>query len=190
MYRIVDLGKTGAVSFEPWQSQTHRLRELWPNLREILKAAGIHWAIIGGESSKDKDQARYMDLDDVRYLIAESRAAGVKSFLKQLGIRWAVDSNTYGTESRDGKRATEVNAGGNPTFWPGEFRSPKLREYPAVEWKTWTQSPKGTVYPNAERNDWEKWAMPEMECAGNPKHATVVQIAPCLPDRPKPTEEK
>jgi EAL domain-containing protein (putative c-di-GMP-specific phosphodiesterase class I) len=35
-----------------------------------------------------------MDLDDVRYLIAECRTAGVKVFLKQLGTRWAVDSNT------------------------------------------------------------------------------------------------
>jgi protein gp37 len=182
LHRIVDLGKTGAIvkfiSFEPWQSQARRLRDLCPNLREILKAAEIHWAIIGGESSKDKNQARYMDLDDVRYLIAECRAAGVKIFLKQLGTRWAVDSNTYGTKNRDGKRAKEVKAGGNPEFWPAEFHSPKLREYPAVEWKPWARPPKETVYPTAKTGDWKKWATPEMERAGNPKHTAIIQIVP------------
>src|SRR5208337_5332572 len=94
IYRIADLGKTGAhvkfVSFEPWLSGARRPREL-SNLRSVLRTARIDWAIIGGESSKRKDQARFMDIDDVRYLIEECRAAGVKIFLKQLGTRWAVD---------------------------------------------------------------------------------------------------
>jgi protein gp37 len=177
MYRIIDLGKTGAkvkfISFEPWLSERRPLAALCPNLREILKVAGIHWAIIGGESSKDKDQARFMDLDDVRYLIDECRAAGVKIFLKQLGTRWAVDSTTYGAKSPDGKRATEVNAGGNPEFWPTEFCDPTLREYPTAECKPWTPRAKSAVYPTANLGDWKKWATPEMEHAGNPKHALV-----------------
>jgi len=180
MSRILDLGKTGAcikfISFEPWQSEARKLRELCPGLREILKTAGIHWAIIGGESSKDRTSARYMDFNDVNYLIEECRAADVKIFLKQLGTRWAVDSNTYGTKSRDGKRATEVNSGGNPEFWPAEFRDQSLREYPAVEWQSWMRPPKGTVYPTAAPGDRRKWGTPEMERTGNPKHTAIVQI--------------
>jgi len=120
-----------------------------------------------------------MDLDDVRYLIGECRAAGARVFLKQLGTRWAVDSNTYGTKSRDGKRATEVNAGGNPKFWPAEFRDPRLREYPDIEWQPWKRPPKGTIYPTAKPGDWKQWATPEMERAGNPKHSSIVQITSC-----------
>jgi hypothetical protein len=117
-----------------------------------------------------------MDFNDVNYLIEECRAADVKIFLKQLGTRWAVDSNTYGTKSRDGKRATEVNSGGNPEFWPAEFRDQSLREYPAVEWQSWMRPPKGTVYPTAAPGDRRKWGTPEMERTGNPKHTAIVQI--------------
>jgi len=183
IYRIADLGKTDAhlkfISFEPWLSGARRLREQHPDLRSVLQAAGIDWAIIGGESSKRKDQARFMDLDDVRYLIEECRGAGVKIFLKQLGTRWAVDSNTYGAKGSDGKRAEEVNAGGNPAFWPAEFRDPQLREHPAVSNKPWAQ-PHG-IYPSAMPTDWKKWATPEMETPGNPKHANLVRIADLSP---------
>jgi protein gp37 len=181
MYRIAHLGKTDAhikfISFEPWLSAARPFRELCPNLRDVLKKAGIDWAIIGGESSKNKTSARYMDFNDVNYLIEECRAAGVKIFLKQLGTRWAVASGTFGKKGADGKRQKEANAGGAPELWPIEYRDPSLREHPEVEWKPWTRPPKENVYPTAKPGDWKKWATPEMERAGNPKHTAIVQIA-------------
>jgi len=132
--RIADLGKTGArirwVSFEPWLSEDNPLRAMQPGLRPILESAGVAWAVIGGESSRDKESARYLAVDDVRYLIEECRAVGVKVFLKQLGTRWAIASNTYSLKGADGSRLKKINAGGAPEFWPADFRDASLREYP------------------------------------------------------------
>jgi protein gp37 len=169
LYRITHLGNIGAVikfvSFEPWLSAAQPLRELRPNLRDVLKQAGIDWAIIGGESSKDKTSARYMDFNDVNYLIEECRAAGLKIFLKQLGTRWAVASGTFGKKGADGKRQKEANAGGAPKLWPSEYRDPTLRQHPVVEWQPWTRPPKGTVYPTAAPGEWkngrrQRWRAP------------------------------
>jgi protein gp37 len=165
--RINDLGQTGAklkwVSFEPWISGKIPLRRSNPKLRTTLRAAGIRWCVIGGESTKTKTGARPMSLDDLRYIIAESEAAGAAVFVKQLGTAWAIDSETYGKTSRGtkSKRLAKAKSGGNSAVWPKEFKGAKLRSYPTVPSVRWTK-PLTTFQPSAKKG-WKKWATTAME---------------------------
>ncbi|HWR14154.1 MAG TPA: DUF5131 family protein [Terriglobales bacterium] len=138
-HRIRDLASTGArikwVSFEPLLSGPKPLHDIWPNLRNLIAEAGIHWVVVGGESSKSKDVARYMRLEDARYVLEECAAAGAKTLLKQLGTRWAVASGTYATRI-NGKIAKEVRVGALRELWPNDLRQPAFFAYPDVKWKS------------------------------------------------------
>ena len=140
--RIPDLLATQAkikwISFEPWLSNLDvPLRESVPDLRNKLQ--GIHWAVIGGESSKGRYGARPMLFDDVQFLIDECRAAGLTVFLKQLGTVWAVASGTYNETDSEGKKVKKSKSGGRLRFGPRSFvprlaRDPGLCGGQAVTW--------------------------------------------------------
>jgi hypothetical protein len=130
LYRIAMLGKTGAIhkfiSFEPFLSpwpwtQKRSIEGAFPvtidgikyrALRNLLKASGIFTCLIGGESSRDKESARYFDIRDAAYLVQEAEAAGALASLKQLGTRWAVSGNTYSISKK----------GGDRNVWPETLR--------------------------------------------------------------------
>jgi protein gp37 len=127
MQRIDQLGATSArlkwVSFEPWVSDLRvGLRQSVPNLRTVLLRNKICWTVIGGESGKRED-TRLMTLDDARYLIEESRAAGARVHFKQLGTALAVQLGVYSTRGKGEHRAK----GGNPDQWPVDLN---IREWP------------------------------------------------------------
>jgi protein gp37 len=87
----------------------------------------IDWVVIGGESgppakateldTRPAPGLRDMDLEWVRSLIAQCRAASVPVFVKQLGEPWA---RRVGAKHRKG---------GDWDEWPAEFR---VREYPHI----------------------------------------------------------
>ena len=77
-----------------------------------LNLDGIGWVIVGGESGPG---ARPMDLNWVRDIGAQSTAAAVPLFVKQLGSVWARQNRA------DSK-------GGDWSHWPADLR---VREYPA-----------------------------------------------------------
>jgi hypothetical protein len=89
--------------------------------------------VVGGESSKSKDVARLMTLEDARYVLTEAAAAGAKVLLKQLGTRWAIASGTYG-RTIDGKISEEVRKGGHRDFWPNELQSDIFHQHPDAHW--------------------------------------------------------
>jgi len=90
-----------------------------------------------------------MRLEDARYIMQECRSAGVKVFLKQLGTRWAVESGTYDKKGKDDRRASEANSGGNPDFWPAEFRYAQVSEYPDIKSRTWVKPKQPIALPKA-----------------------------------------
>jgi len=91
------------------------------NLEPLLEAIDLNfhswsedvlrWVLVGGESGLN---ARPMNLDWVRNLMAQCRAADVPIFVKQLGSVWAREHN-------------ECGKGNNPATWPEDLR---VREYP------------------------------------------------------------
>ncbi len=125
MQRIDELGATGAhlrwLSFEPWISDMNEpLRKAIPKLRAILRKNKIAWTVVGGESGS-KDDTNLMTLDDARYLIQESRAAGCKVHFKQLGTALAIQLGVYSTDR--GHRSK----GGSPDQWPEDLN---VRQWP------------------------------------------------------------
>lgn len=78
-----------------------------------LDLDGIDWVILGGESGPG---ARPLELDWIRDVIGQTRAAGSAPFVKQLGSVWARTNGASDTK------------GGKPDDWPADLR---VREYPA-----------------------------------------------------------
>lgn len=74
----------------------------------------LDWVIIGGESG---EKARPMEEDWMRDLVQQCQAAGVATFVKQMGERYAKEHHT-----------SERHAG-IPEEWPEDLR---IREYPTV----------------------------------------------------------
>jgi len=82
--------------------------------------------VIGGESVPRAD-TNLMTLDDARYLLEESKAAGSKIHFKQLGTALAIQLGVYSTRGKGEHRAK----GGNPDQWPEDMN---IREWPEVSW--------------------------------------------------------
>ena len=111
MHRIECLGATEAalkwISFEPWISDLDvPLRQSAPDLRAFLVENKITWTVVGGESGA-RDLVNLMTLDDARYIIESSRAAGCKVHFKQLGAAFAIQRGVYSTRGLGEHRATE-----------------------------------------------------------------------------------
>lgn len=96
----------------------------------------IGWVIIGGESGR---QARPCDVQCIRDLVAQCRAAGVPCFVKQLGAQPVCRvqrplADGYGGDyapgwaSQDVPMAMTHPKGGDPAEWPDHLR---VREFPA-----------------------------------------------------------
>jgi protein gp37 len=82
-----------------------------------LDLEGIGWVIIGGESGPG---ARPLDLEWVRDLRDQARAAGMPTFVKQLGSHWARANGGH-------------PKGGDPTSWPQDLRVRQLPARPGFE---------------------------------------------------------
>lgn len=76
----------------------------------------LHWVIVGGESGR---HARACNLDYVRLVVQECRAARVPVFVKQLGANPFLDAS--GLSLRDAK-------GGDPAEWPEDLRVQQFPE--------------------------------------------------------------
>lgn len=125
MARIGHLGQTAAalkwISFEPWVSDLDLpLQKAAPKLRTLLRGNKIAWTVIGGESGS-RDDTNLMSLEDARYLVKESKAAGCKVHFKQLGTALAIQFGVYSTEGDHRAK------GGSPDQWPEDLN---VREWP------------------------------------------------------------
>jgi protein gp37 len=97
----------------------------------VLGPTAINWIIPGGESGGG---ARKCSLEWVRDLIAQSQAAGVACFVKQLGkVRVDSGSNPDGnrwesTSDRFSLNVIKHQKGGEIAEWPAELQ---VRQFPA-----------------------------------------------------------
>lgn len=80
-------------------------------------ARRIDWVIVGGESGSG---SRPFHLDHARSIIAQTEAANVPVFVKQVGAK-PVGSGEWNIRDRKG---------GNPDEWPDDLR---IREFPGVK---------------------------------------------------------
>jgi protein gp37 len=87
----------------------------------------IGWVIVGGESGPG---ARPCDVDWIRSIVAQCRAAGVPAFVKQLGSRprWGRLGGDLGT-AHQARAAGGISdsKGKLPEEWPEDLR---VREWP------------------------------------------------------------
>jgi protein gp37 len=105
--------------------------------KEPPAGPGINWLIIGGESGP---AARPCKIEWIRSLVEQGKAAGVATFVKQLGAfpitdEGAPDVWPPGTElvagCRDGRLVKlRDKKGGDPAEWPEDLR---VQEFPRLE---------------------------------------------------------
>ncbi len=125
-----------------------RFLSLEPLLEDLgkLDLSGIDWVIVGGESGPG---ARPCDIADIRSLVRQCKAAGVRCFIKQLGAKPFEDRNppeaNVTMKIRDEQEiaaaavvlggylenfytfALRDKKGGDPSEWPEDLR---VREMP------------------------------------------------------------
>jgi protein gp37 len=91
------------------------------------RRAGIDWVIVGGESGPG---ARPCNIEWIRSIVAQCKAAGVPCFVKQLGSE-PFDSSMMSPGAAAYIIGTEIKLsdrkGGDPTEWPLDLR---VREMP------------------------------------------------------------
>jgi protein gp37 len=103
---------------------TMALEEFQPlNADLSRKPSPIHWLIIGGESGPG---ARPCNIEWIRSLVEQGKAAGVPVFMKQFGSK-PITLRTMGQGY--GELRLRHPKGGDPSEWPGDLR---VREFPRV----------------------------------------------------------
>jgi len=138
----VDLGFKGSTDVKfpaDFKDRTEKQRDDW--IAQTARATyiarcdnGIHWVIVGGESGPG---ARPCNVEWIRDIVRQCKAAGVPCFVKQLGsVPIADDVNSVGFKwtKRDCKTGlwslkTKHPKGGDPAEWPEDLR---VREFPTV----------------------------------------------------------
>ena len=100
----------------------------------IDRLNSVDWLIVGGESGPG---ARPCDVEWVRSIVRQCRAAGVACFVKQLGARPVGDGCACSAEEgNEGAHLLECylrlrsRNGGDPAEWPEDLR---VREFPSAE---------------------------------------------------------
>lgn len=120
------------LSMEPLLGEIKDLNQNWyltghaRRQDKSLMPAGTHthikWLIIGGESGPN---ARPCNVEWIRSLVAQGKAAGVATFVKQLGAKpeWAgwTEEEKYRQPNVTDKK------GGDPAEWPADLR---VQEWP------------------------------------------------------------
>lgn len=96
-----------------------RFLSIEPQLEDLgtINLDGIHWVICGGESG---NSARPFDIDWVRDILKQCRAAGIPLFVKQFGAMPWDSART----ARGQSALVQLShpKGENPREWPEEFR--------------------------------------------------------------------
>lgn len=86
------------------------------------------WVIVGGESGPG---ARRCDVQWVRSVVVQCKAAGVPCFVKQMGSRstWSAPDLERGVGQVFSELSTKHTKGGDPAEWPEDLR---VREFPVL----------------------------------------------------------
>lgn len=99
------------------------------------KGPGIDWVIVGGESGP---KARPCDVEWIRDIVRQCKAAGVPCFVKQLGAHpfsngtpnvWPIKTRFGDTKNGETRPILKHPKGGDMSEWPENLR---VREFPKV----------------------------------------------------------
>lgn len=118
--------KVRFLSVEPLLGPVDLDKYILPDVSEVQdiyaghvpRNTTIDWVIIGGESGPG---ARHCNVDWIRDLVRQCKAAGVPCFVKQLGA-----DPTYGNDTPIPERLSD-RKGGDMAEWPEDLR---VREFP------------------------------------------------------------
>lgn len=121
------LGPVNLARWIPWHGKNDK--------GEVTGTGNLGWLIIGGESGPN---ARACEIDWIRSLVAQGKAAGVATFVKQLGAYSQDQSGTYVAEFSEEVAQSMRNApmerlqladkkGGDLAEWPTALR---VQEWP------------------------------------------------------------
>lgn len=102
------------VSVEPMFGPI-RMRGTEEQLSEDLQQGKLSWVILGGESGSNP---RPTVLSDLRHMLGQCVALGVKPFVKQLGAVWAKENESKTAKADD------------PKEWPEDLQ---IQEFPEVK---------------------------------------------------------
>lgn len=131
------LGPVDLVSWLPYEANRGWNGVMRPKL---------NWVIVGGESGKG---ARPCNIDWIRSIVSQCKAAGVPCFVKQLGRSFLLRNDRISDWPRDGDGLIDVDwypdqevyqgdlaqfrlndpKGGDPSEWPEDLR---VREFPVT----------------------------------------------------------
>jgi hypothetical protein len=123
---------------------SHYDRPHCPYCRGTGNGKPIHWVIAGGESGP---HARPLNVEWIRSIVVQCKAAGVACFVKQMGARVQLRNDTAPEWGREGDVLSwetehpsyqgdieiarlEDKKGGDMAEWPADLR---VREMPAAE---------------------------------------------------------
>lgn len=109
----------------------------------------IHWVIVGGESGNG---ARPIDVEWIRGIVRECSAAGVATFVKQLGAN-VRDRNDVGFAA-DEEWFTETGESTNPTGWPSTV---EVVHNPNGFLEEYQSAPVRVVLADRKGGDPEQW---------------------------------
>ena len=116
--------ETRFLSVEPLLDKVeilpHWISRPWP------RAPSVHWVIVGGESGP---QARDCRLDHIRLIVEQCRRLDTAVFVKQLGRRPVVHTESGGIVANHYRYGISDSMGGEPADWPEDLR---VREFPVA----------------------------------------------------------
>lgn len=108
--------------------------ECWTRTIEVVYLPShLHWIITGGESGPG---ARPCNIEDIRSIVQQSKAAGVPVYVKQMGAKPIMNGKPTG-DFRDGPRGRQFamtydvlslkdRKGGDPSEWPDDLRAQEM----------------------------------------------------------------
>lgn len=132
-----------------------RFLSIEPLLEDLgaLDLTGIHWVIVGGESGPG---ARPCNVEWIRSIVAQCKAAGVPVFVKQLGAN-VIDRNDAGFEGDletwvDGPQAGEWT---RPSSWPHQHAAEDRIDH--LDPQNWQGAPVRIRLRDRKGGDWNEW---------------------------------
>lgn len=130
------------IGFDAWfHADYDRTRPASELPCAIQIGEGIHWCIIGGESGP---RARACNIEWIRDIVSQCRAAGVPCFVKQLGASYYEPEREWLERERpsdiaawteaDGRNLRRLRdpKGGDMSEWPEDLRVRELPESEAI----------------------------------------------------------
>lgn len=113
------------LSIEPLLERVDLQYPCFNGADSLQSLEGLHWVIVGGESGR---KARPCNVEWIRSIVQQCKAARVPCFVKQLGSESTeIIKDGFGSDAATVKYKRQHPKGGDPAEWPANLR---VREFP------------------------------------------------------------